>query len=374
MVLPDERDENPLRGAESWATSASSCTAPNDGGESWDECGAPSFPTRDRKNRARRRHTDRRLRYTRSGHSRPGGPDEPNLLWAGTIPGALFRSNDRGTSWSLIETLWNRPERKKWFGGGCDDPGIHSDRRRSPRLQACDGRRLVRRCVGNSADGGEVLEGLQTSGMHAAYDAAGSQGRPRHPGSAQAGRLSCGAGRLVGSTPQRRLSARPTAPRAGPKSQDIKPSNFGFAVAVHPDDPETAWFVPAVKDEHRIPEDVERSWRRGLATGARVSRCCAKACPRSTPTIWSFVTRWTSIPSDEILAMGSTTGKPVDLRERGRQLADRFDTTCRRSTRSVSPRADSLSPRSVRGPHARGGASCGCPGGCDTISSRPYLY
>ena len=26
----------------------------------------------------------------------------------------------------------------------------------------------------------------------------------------------------------------------------IKPSNFGFAVAVHPTDPATAWFVPAV--------------------------------------------------------------------------------------------------------------------------------
>jgi photosystem II stability/assembly factor-like uncharacterized protein len=35
--------------------------------------------------------------------------------------------------------------------------------------------------------------------------------------------------------------------------QNVKPSAFGFAVAVHPSDPETAWFVPAVKDEKRIP-------------------------------------------------------------------------------------------------------------------------
>jgi hypothetical protein len=27
------------------------------------------------------------------------------------------------------------------------------------------------------------------------------------------------------------------------------------AVAVHPDDPHTAWFVPAIKDERRIPVD-----------------------------------------------------------------------------------------------------------------------
>jgi hypothetical protein len=33
------------------------------------------------------------------------------------------------------------------------------------------------------------------------------------------------------------------------------PSTFGFAAAVHPDDPKTAWFVPAVKDERRVPVD-----------------------------------------------------------------------------------------------------------------------
>src|SRR5213079_1720925 len=35
----------------------------------------------------------------------------------------------------------------------------------------------------------------------------------------------------------------------------IRPSKFGFAVAAHPRDPDTAWFVPAVKDERRIPHD-----------------------------------------------------------------------------------------------------------------------
>ena len=35
----------------------------------------------------------------------------------------------------------------------------------------------------------------------------------------------------------------------------IQPSKFGFAVAAHPSDPKTAWFVPAIKDERRIPVD-----------------------------------------------------------------------------------------------------------------------
>jgi hypothetical protein len=32
-------------------------------------------------------------------------------------------------------------------------------------------------------------------------------------------------------------------------------ASFGFAVAAHPRDPETAWFVPAIKDELRVPPD-----------------------------------------------------------------------------------------------------------------------
>ena len=31
--------------------------------------------------------------------------------------------------------------------------------------------------------------------------------------------------------------------------------DFGFAVAAHPEDASTAWFVPAVKDECRVPVD-----------------------------------------------------------------------------------------------------------------------
>ena len=36
---------------------------------------------------------------------------------------------------------------------------------------------------------------------------------------------------------------------------DRAPSVFGFAVAAHPTDPDVAWFVPAVKDELRVPVD-----------------------------------------------------------------------------------------------------------------------
>src|SRR5690606_32344514 len=34
-----------------------------------------------------------------------------------------------------------------------------------------------------------------------------------------------------------------------------EPSSFGFAVAVHPQNPQQAWFVPGIKDERRFPVD-----------------------------------------------------------------------------------------------------------------------
>ena len=37
--------------------------------------------------------------------------------------------------------------------------------------------------------------------------------------------------------------------------ETAQPSVFGFAVVVHPTDPDTAWFVPAIKDERRLPVD-----------------------------------------------------------------------------------------------------------------------
>ena len=56
----------------------------------------------------------------------PGGRDEPGVIYAGTLPGALFRSADQGESWQICQALWDRPERARWFGAGYDHDGIHS--------------------------------------------------------------------------------------------------------------------------------------------------------------------------------------------------------------------------------------------------------
>src|SRR5262245_52224517 len=48
----------------------------------------------------------------------PGRDSEPDVVWAGAEPGALFRSEDGGVSFELIDGLWNHPQRAKWTPGG----------------------------------------------------------------------------------------------------------------------------------------------------------------------------------------------------------------------------------------------------------------
>jgi photosystem II stability/assembly factor-like uncharacterized protein len=47
-------------------------------------------------------------------------PCDPDIVWAGTQPSALFRSDDGGLSFTLVRSLWDHPHRPQWqagFGG-----------------------------------------------------------------------------------------------------------------------------------------------------------------------------------------------------------------------------------------------------------------
>jgi hypothetical protein len=222
-----------------------------DGGATWEDRAAPGYPegamvaTGDGKP-----PTPATLKLIWALQS--GGPDQPGRLWAGTLPGGLFRSEDGGKNWELVKSLWDRPERANWSGGGADLPGIHSlcrDPRSSKTL------RLAVSCGGvwiTEDDGASWRLGGE--GIFADY-----------------------------MPPERKFDPTVqdvhmmTQCRAEPdhlwvqhhngifRSTDggwkwdcvpnAVPSVFGFGVAVHPHDPKTAWFVPAVKDERRVPLD-----------------------------------------------------------------------------------------------------------------------
>ncbi len=214
--------------------------ASDDAGAHWHELAAPAYPPQPA-DAAGPAWTLGMVWSIEAAHGR---------LWAGTLPGGLFRSDDRGESWQLVESLWRRPERQQWFGGGYDAPGIHSiclhPLRPDELLVAvsCGG-------VWTSTDAGGDWS-LTSRGMRADYmpPEQADDGATQDPhrvvrAPSRPEVLWCqhhnGQWRSTdGGASWRELTSAPL-------------SRFGFAVAVHPNDADTAWFVPAVADQCRIP-------------------------------------------------------------------------------------------------------------------------
>lgn len=47
----------------------------------------------------------------------PGRPDEPDVLYCGVEPAALFQTQDAGETWSLVRGLFDHPHRPRWLPG-----------------------------------------------------------------------------------------------------------------------------------------------------------------------------------------------------------------------------------------------------------------
>jgi hypothetical protein len=217
----------------------------DDGGASFREIAAPQYPKSDTASKEEAPAVKLIWCVEASGDDRPG------TLWAGTIPGGLFRSDDRGESWRLDENLWNVPEREKWFGGGYDHPGIHSvvvDPRTSRRVLAavsCGG-------VWITEDEGASWR-VSTKGMFAEYM---PPERRDDPSIQDPHRLvHCPKAPNVLWVQHHNGVFRSTDGGESWKSIESRPTSFGFAAAIHPADPRTAWLVPLVKDERRVPVD-----------------------------------------------------------------------------------------------------------------------
>jgi hypothetical protein len=174
------------------------------------------------------------------------------MVWAGTLPGGLFRSADFGQSWQLIDALWNRAERAEWFGGGYDVPGIHSI---CPHPQQRD-----EVLVGISCGGVWVSQDdaagwrLQADGMRAAYMPPEQADSPNTQDPHRIERCA-GAPDVLWCQHHNGIWRSVDNARHWQEVRGAPVSAFGFALAVHPQQPGTAWFVPAKADECRVPVD-----------------------------------------------------------------------------------------------------------------------
>jgi hypothetical protein len=238
-----------------------------DDGARWDEVAAPAFPKQPEGSEDRT--PDGKpwpWRVEQVWALEPGAASQPGVLWCGTIPGGLFRSNDCGASWELVRSLWDMPERKQWFGGGADLPGIHS-----VAVHPGDGDDVV---VGVSCGGawrtrdGGATWSVASRGMRAAFMPPDRADDPVIQDPHRIAQCRAAPDRLV---TQHHNGVFVSDDRGGSWREltDAAPSAFGFAVAAHPRDPGTFWLVPAQKDEHRVPVDarvvVSRTRDRGAS-------------------------------------------------------------------------------------------------------------
>jgi hypothetical protein len=234
----------------------------------------------------------------------PGGTDEEGQLWAGTVPGGLFRSRDRAASWELVRPLWDRPDRLDWTGGGYDYAGVHSicvDPRDAQRL-------LVGISIGGvwlSKDAGASWE-PRTDGMFAVYVPPDLRNAPNQQDPHRV--VQCpDAPEVCWAQHHNAVFRSRDGAASWQELPNVTPSVFGFAVAVHPHDPEVAWFVPAVSDECRVPVGAQLVVAR-TRDGGESFEALRSGLPQERSYDLVYRHGLDVDASGERLAMGSTTG------------------------------------------------------------------
>lgn len=278
-----------------------------DRGATWQEVGVPVYPPRPEG--APEASADGRPQawsLKKIWALEAGGPTEAGRLWCGTIPGGLFRSDDHGGTWSLVESLWNHPGRQRWLGGGADYPGIHSicvdprDPRRIRLAVSCGG-------VWRSDDAGATWRNT-SRGLFAVFM---PPDRREDPDIQDVHRLV-----QCRDQPDRLWIQHHNGvfhSRDGGESwqhcPEVPPSGigFGFAVAVDPTRGDTAWLVPAIKDERRIPVDGKV-----VVTRTRDGGAAWQVLRQGLPQEDAYDLTWRhalDVAADgRTLAFGSTTG------------------------------------------------------------------
>lgn len=270
----------------------------SDGGASWEEIASPAFPPKPAEGPWKDDATPWSVDMVWSLEAGGG------RLWAGALPAGLFVSDDRGDSWQLVSSLWEREERREWMGGGYDHAGIHSivvdprDPRHVTIAISCGG-------VWQTPDGGATWTNT-SDGMEASY----MPPERRFDGNIQdVHRIAACAAQpdVLWAQHHCGLYRSGDGGRRWDAVAAPQPSGFGFAVAAHPRDPQRAWFAPAHSDAQRMPVDGHMVVTETRDAGASFRSLGYGLPPKDA---YHLVYRHALAVADDgrTLAMGSTTG------------------------------------------------------------------
>jgi photosystem II stability/assembly factor-like uncharacterized protein len=162
---------------------------------------------------------------------------EPEVVYAGTQPSALFRSTDGGESFSMVRALWDHPHREHW-GAGFGGQAIHT-------------------IIPHPDDTAQMTVAMSTGGVYQTSDS-GDSWRPAN----------VGVKAYFMPDPWPDLQNHHGVYRSDDQGghwqsiADGLPSDFGFPIVVDPHDPDTVYVFPLVADGERIPpEGKPRVWR-----------------------------------------------------------------------------------------------------------------
>ena len=193
---------------------------------------------------------------TRIWQIAPAPEGEPETMYCGVEPAALFKSTDGGASWSLVEGLWNHPHRAKWMPGA--------------------GGLCLHTILPNPNDSNRIRIAVSAAGMYQTDDGGATWRASNHGVRAE---FLPDKYPEFGQCVHKVVQAKQKPSRmylqnhwglyrsddAGETWKDVAngvPSDFGFAMAIHPDDPDCAWIVPLESDMFRCtPEGKLRVYR-----------------------------------------------------------------------------------------------------------------
>lgn len=257
-----------------------------------------------------------------------GNSNQPGRLYAGTIPGGLFVSDDGGDSWELNRPLWNHESRggdlfagdatsvNLWNGTpasidyGVFEPGIHSiivDPRDSNHMYVA----VSTAGVIETTDGGQswhsrnqgmlndYMQNPESEWGHDPHFVTSCPKQPAHLWQQN----HCG---VFYSDNGANSWKKVSVPDSG--------VNFGFPIAADANDGRTAWVVPASADSERMAIDGSLFVAR-TTDGGQTWQTFRSGLPQDNA--YDIVLRHGLDVSGDCLCFGSTTGNVYLSEDRG---------------------------------------------------------